>query len=116
MRLRIQIDQTDAITALGQGRSQIDRGGGFTHSAFLVQDSNLTHGSGRPLPALNGLRSPAAGPAHSGPQAALGGKGAAFAEAALGPRRDRGGCIGGSTRRSHLPEGSSLGTSGPESR
>jgi hypothetical protein len=42
--LRIKVDQQGAPSGGGKGGGQIDRGGGFAHSALLVGNGNADHG------------------------------------------------------------------------
>lgn len=52
--LGVQINQQDLLAALGEAGGQIDGGGGFADSAFLVGDGNDGCGHGRFLAGLNG--------------------------------------------------------------
>ena len=45
MRLRIQIDQADALPHLRQGSTQVGGGGGLTDATFLVHERNDAHGA-----------------------------------------------------------------------
>src|SRR5204862_5448185 len=41
--LRVEVDQQRAAAALGQGRRQVDGGGGLPHSTLLVGDGDDDH-------------------------------------------------------------------------
>src|SRR5207245_9398849 len=54
--LRVEVDQQRAAAALGQGRAQVDGGGGLPHSTLLVGDGDDDH-LGPPLARTTGVAS-----------------------------------------------------------
>jgi hypothetical protein len=43
MRLRVDVYDKRVSTAPGKERSKVERGGGFSHTALLIEDCNLGH-------------------------------------------------------------------------
>ncbi len=44
MRLGVQVDETNSLPGLGQRCAEIHGRGRFANAAFLIDDSNRTHG------------------------------------------------------------------------
>jgi hypothetical protein len=47
--LWVEIENTDFLAALSQPSGEIDGGGSFSHTSFLIDNSNLSHGNFRPI-------------------------------------------------------------------
>ena len=46
--LRVEVEDADALAALGQGRRQVDRGGRLADAALLIDDRDPSHDHSSP--------------------------------------------------------------------